>query len=157
MWIVGQSNSSSTSCADSMMLAGTTSGVTTSATSPRPLSFTRPGAQADVLVGNPPWLAYRHMSKMLQTRYQQLAKARGLWAGGRFATHQDLSDLFVTRAVEQYLRPGGRFAFVMPFAVLSRRQYAGFRSGDFTSQDAGIQAVAFDAQRSLRASNHHRF
>ncbi len=110
----------------------------------RPLSFARAGAQADVLIGNPPWLAYRHMSETLQTRYQQLAKARGLWSGGRFATHQDLSDLFVARAVEQYLRLGGRFAFVMPFAVLSRRQYAGFRSGDFTSHDAGVQAVAFE-------------
>ena len=109
----------------------------------RPLSFTRPGGQADVLIGNPPWLAYRHMSKTLQARYQQLAKPRGLWAGGKVATHQDLSDLFVARAIEQYLRPGGRFAFVMPFAVLSRRQYAGFRSGDFASQGAGVQAVAF--------------
>jgi SAM-dependent methyltransferase len=110
----------------------------------RPLSFTRPGAQADALVGNPPWLAYRHMSKDLQTRYQQLAKARGLWSGGKVATHQDLSDLFVARAIEQYLRPGGRFAFVMPFGVLSRRQFAGFRTGDFTSNAEGVQAVAFD-------------
>lgn len=110
----------------------------------RPLSFTRPGAQADVLIGNPPWLAYRHMSKTLQERYQQLAKPRGLWAGGKVSTHQDLSDLFVARAIEQYLRPGGHFAFVMPFAVLSRRQYAGFRSGDFTSQGAGTHAVMFD-------------
>lgn len=109
----------------------------------RPLSFTRPGAQADVLIGNPPWLAYRHMSKTLQERYQQLARPRGLWAGGKVSTHQDLSDLFVARAIEQYLKPGGRFAFVMPFAVLSRRQYEGFRSGDFTSQGAGTQAVSF--------------
>ena len=110
----------------------------------RPLSFTRAGGQADVLLGNPPWLAYRHMSKVLQTRYKQMAKARGLWAGGKVASHQDLASLFVARAVEQYLRPGGRFAFVMPQGVLSRGQHAGFRSGDFTSQDAGIQAVSFE-------------
>lgn len=111
----------------------------------RPLSFTRPGGQADVLVGNPPWLAYRHMPSLLQERYQALSKPRGLWAGGKVATHQDLSDLFVARAVEQYLKPGGRFAFVMPFAVLSRRQYAGFRSGDWASQGGGMQAVQFEA------------
>lgn len=110
----------------------------------RPLSFMRPGAQADVVIGNPPWLAYRHMNKVLQERYEQLAKPRGLWAGGKNSPHQDLSDLFVARAVEHYLRPRGRFAFVMPFAVLSRRQYAGFRSGDFASGGAGVQAVAFD-------------
>jgi len=110
----------------------------------RPISFTRPGSQADVLIGNPPWLAYRHMNATLQERYQRLAKPRGLWAGGKVATQQDLSDLFVARAVEQYLRPGGRFAFVMPYGVLSRRQYAGFRSGDFSSQGGGRQAVSFD-------------
>lgn len=109
----------------------------------RPLSFTRDGAQADVLIGNPPWLAYRHMPKQLQEHYERLAKPRGLWAGGKNATHQDLSDLFVARAVEQYLRPGGAFAFVMPFAVLSRRQYQGFRSGNFASQGAGVNAVEF--------------
>lgn len=110
----------------------------------RPLSFMRPDAQADVLVGNPPWLAFRHMPPVIQERYQDLAKPRGLWAGGKVATHQDLSDLFVARAIEQYLRPSGRFAFVMPFAVLSRRQYAGFRTGDWTSQGGGVHAVAFD-------------
>jgi len=110
----------------------------------RPLSFTRPGHQANVLVGNPPWLAYRHMPSLLQERYQALAKPRRLWAGGKVATHQDLSDLFVARVVEQYLKPGGHFAFVMPFAVLSRRQYAGFRSGHWPS-GAGAHAVQFEA------------
>ncbi len=109
----------------------------------RPLSFTRPAGQADVLVGNPPWLAYRHMPPAIQERYKALAVPRGLWSGGRVATNQDLSDLFVVRAVEQYLRPDGRFAFVMPHAVLSRRQFEGFRTGNFASPGAGVNAVAF--------------
>ena len=100
----------------------------------RPLAFTRPEGRVDVLVGNPPWLAYRHMPEKLQSTYQALAKQRGLWAGGKVATHQDLSDLFVVRSVEQYLKTGGRFAFVMPYAVLSRRQYAGFRSGNWSGK-----------------------
>jgi len=53
-------------------------------------------------------------------------RARGLWASAEVATHQDLSGLFVARAIEQYLRPGGRFAFVMPAAVLSRRQFKSY-------------------------------
>ena len=107
----------------------------------RPLSFTRPGGQVDVLVGNPPWLAYRSMPKQLQTTYRALAEKRGLWAGGKVASHQDLSDLFVSRSVEQYLRPGGRFSFVMPYATLSRRQYAGFRTGDWSRDGAGTRVV----------------
>jgi len=110
----------------------------------RPLSYTRPGGRVDVLVGNPPWLAYRHMPPEIQTRYEAMASARRLWAGGKVATHQDLSDLFVARACEQYLQPTGRFAFVMPFAVLSRRQYQGFRSGDWTPTNGADVTVAFD-------------
>jgi len=107
----------------------------------RPLAFTRADGRADVLVGNPPWLAYRHMTASLQETYRSLAESRGLWAGGKVATHQDLSDLFVARAVEQYLQPEGRFAFVMPFAALSRRQYAGFRTGNWAPK-SGVGAVA---------------
>ena len=103
----------------------------------RPLSFTREDGRVDVLVGNPPWLAYRFMAAKLQATYQGLAEQRGLWAGGRDTANQDLSDLFVARSVEQYLRPDGRFAFVMPYAVLSRFVYAGFRTGNWTPAAGG--------------------
>jgi hypothetical protein len=103
----------------------------------RPLSFARPSRRADLLVGNPPWLRYRSMPKALQDLYRVRAQERGLWIGGGVATHQDLSDLFVVRSIEEYLKPGGRFAFVMPYAVLSRRQFAGFRSGDWSSAGRG--------------------
>jgi hypothetical protein len=102
----------------------------------RPLAFLSDEGQVDVLVGNPPWLAYRSMPRELQRSYRRLAEERGLWSGGKVATHQDLSDLFVVRSVEQYVRPGGRFAFVMPFAVLSRRQFAGFRGGAWEHANA---------------------
>lgn len=103
----------------------------------RPLSFTRPDRRADVLVGNPPWLPYRSMPKELQQLYRALAQQRDLWAGGKVATHQDLSDLFVVRSIEEYLKPGGRFAFVMPYALLSRRQFAGFRTGRWAGAKFG--------------------
>jgi N-6 DNA Methylase len=112
----------------------------------RPLSFMRSDGHADVLVGNPPWLSYRSMPAKLQKTYRRLAEARGLWAGGKVATHQDLSDLFVARSVEQYLRPGGTFAFVMPFAVLSRRQYAGFRTGEWGSEEECVSARLIAAE-----------
>ncbi len=116
----------------------------------RPLAFTRPSGRADVLVGNPPWLAYRHMPAKLQVTYQALAKDRGLWAGGKVATHQDLSDLFVARAVEQYLKPQGRFSFVLPYATLSRRQYAGFRTGDWSGKTVGAYASLDRAEEFAR-------
>lgn len=106
----------------------------------RPLSFMRPDGQVDLLIGNPPWLSYRSMPRKLQRSYQALAKERGLWAGGKVATNQDLSDLFTARSVEQYLKEGGSFAFVLPHGVLSRRQYEGFRSGEWGSEKDGVRA-----------------
>ena len=49
------------------------------------------------------------------------------------STQQDLSPFFVARSIELYLRPDGRFGFVMPLAALSRQTYKGFRAGDFSS------------------------
>jgi N-6 DNA Methylase len=115
----------------------------------RPASFTQPANQVDVLVGNPPWLSYRFMPERMQELYRGMSEARGLWAGGKVSTHQDLSDLFVVRATEQYLRAGGRFGFVMPAAVLSRRQFEGFRRGNY--DNAGVSVgVAFDQPWDLR-------
>lgn len=115
----------------------------------RPLWFTRPENRVDVLVGNPPWLAYRWMSDEMQETYKSLSQDRDMWAGGNVSTHQDLSDLFVERAVEQYLRGAGQFGFVMPAAVLSRRQYEGFRTGNYEVPDSPT-AIAFDTPWDLR-------
>ena len=112
----------------------------------RPLSFTRPEGHVDILVGNPPWLSYRVMPKKMQTAYRTLSEERGLWAGGTVATNQDLSDLFVARAVEQYLKPMGSFTFVMPFAVLSRRQYSGFRTGNWSGKEVVVKAELSGAE-----------
>jgi SAM-dependent methyltransferase len=73
----------------------------------RPMWLSRLGNRVDVLVGNPPWLAYRHMTADMQVTFQQMSRSRGLWHGKEVATQQDLSGLFVARAVEQYLSTGG--------------------------------------------------
>lgn len=95
----------------------------------RPLWLAQPEHRVDVLVGNPPWLAYRYMPRAMQASFRDLSDKRNLWAGATVATHQDLSALFVVRSIELYLKQNGRFGFVMPLAALSRRQFAGFRAG----------------------------
>jgi SAM-dependent methyltransferase len=97
----------------------------------RPLWLAQPDHRVNVLVGNPPWLAYRYMPPVMQAAFKELSDNRNLWAGATVATHQDLSALFVVRCIELYLRSGGRFGFVMPLAALSRRQFAGFRAGRY--------------------------
>jgi len=95
----------------------------------RPLWLTRPANHVDRLVGNPPWLAYSHMTVQMKKDFKARSAGRGLWPGGVTARNQDLASYFLVRCAELYLKPGGRFAMVMPAAVLTRQQYAPFRTG----------------------------
>jgi SAM-dependent methyltransferase len=109
----------------------------------RPVWHARPENRVDVLVGNPPWLSYRFMPADMQATFRKMTSERGMWAGASVATHQDLSALFVARAAELYLRPGGRFGFVMPLATLTRRQFEGFRKAEFRTP-LSKTVLAFD-------------
>jgi Eco57I restriction-modification methylase len=98
-----------------------------------PLALSFGAGWANVVVGNPPWVAFRHMSADLQKRFRELAKGERVHVGSKFATQNDLAALFTVRAASLYLRSGGRIAFVLPFAALTRGQFEKFRSGSFTS------------------------
>ena len=123
----------------------------------RPAWLAREENRRTVLVGNPPWLAYRYMTEAMKEVFQLMAKERKLWAGGNVATHQDLADLFVARSVEQYLAPNGRFGFVMPAGVLTRRQSKGFRSGVFPLTKGDRTLVAFDTAWDISPISHRFF
>lgn len=105
----------------------------------RPMWMARSDGKVDVLIGNPPWLAYSEMTAAMQQAFKIRCEERSLWVGLKVATKQDLSGYFVARASELYLRPGGKFAFVMPHATLSRQAYAPFRTGRL-----GINRLAFE-------------
>jgi hypothetical protein len=100
----------------------------------RPLYLSADDRRADVVVGNPPWLAFRYMSADLQKRFRDLAKGEGIYVGGKLATQNDLSGLFFARSVALYLKVGGRIAFVMPLAAMSRGQFERFRTGNFDTK-----------------------
>ena len=97
----------------------------------RPLAFSAGGGWANVVLGNPPWVAFRHMSDDLQKRFNELAKGAGVHVGGKLATQNDLCALFTARSASLYLRGAGRLAFVLPLAALSRGQFERLRSGSF--------------------------
>lgn len=122
----------------------------------RPIWLSSEDQRVDVVIGNPPWLSYRFMTDEFQERFRAQCEERGLWAGGRLATHQDLSGLFFARAVELYLKAEGRIAFVMPHAALTRQQFAGFRTGNYRRRGGNkrrpadpIARVAFEQVWSL--------
>ena len=106
----------------------------------RPLWLSREAQRADLVIGNPPWVAYRHLSADMKPRMKDACRDVGLWVGGNLATQQDLSALFWARAAERYLRLGGTIAFVLPYAALNRPAYEGLRRGTFGG--ATVQIVA---------------
>ena len=59
----------------------------------RPVALSR--RKVDVIVGNPPWLNYNQTVSTLRTELERQSRSiYGIWAGGRYATHQDVAGLF---------------------------------------------------------------
>ena len=98
----------------------------------RPLWLSSEGQRSDVVIGNPPWLAYRHMRGHFQTTFKAEARSADVWWPERGTSANDLSAYFFLRSALLYMRTTGRIALVMPYATLSRRAYKKFRTGAVT-------------------------
>lgn len=122
----------------------------------RPVWLSRLENRVDVLVGNPPWLSYRNMPAEMQEIFRTMSQDRGLWHGNTVAPHQDLSGLFVARAIQQYLNPAGTFGFVLPNPALDRGYFAGFRTGHYPDPTE-VTTVAFTGSWDLRRIRPHFF
>jgi hypothetical protein len=96
----------------------------------RPVWLSREEQRADVLVGNPPWIAYRHLSADMKEALREGLLGYKGGVGGNLATQQDMCALFWARCVDRYLRPGGAIGFVLPYAVLNATAFAGLRGGE---------------------------
>lgn len=118
----------------------------------RPEWLSREENRVDALIGNPPWLSYRHMTSEMQSRFKEMAQERGFWSNETTATHQDLAGLFVARAAERYLKDGGALGFVVPNSVIDRDYWSGFRSGAFSGAN-----VRFTDPWDLRRIRPHLF
>ena len=98
----------------------------------RPVVLAR--RKVDVIIGNPPWLNYNSTVSTLRRALESLSKNQyGIWAGGRYATHQDVAGLFFARCVDLYLKDGGVIGMVMPHSALQTGQYSKWRSGKWLS------------------------
>ena len=94
----------------------------------RPVALSR--RKVDIIVGNPPWLNYNQTANTLRTELRRLStEVYGIWAGGRYATHQDVAGLFFARCTDLYLNDGGVIGMVMPHSALQTGQYTKWRSG----------------------------
>ena len=102
----------------------------------RPVALSR--SKVDVIIGNPPWLNYNQTVSTLRTELERQSKdIYGIWAGGQYATHQDVAGLFFARGVDLYLKDGGVIGMVMPHSALQAGQYAKWRTGKWQAKANG--------------------
>lgn len=102
----------------------------------RPIWLSQKDQKVDVVIGNPPWLSYRFMDADYQTIFRRECQSFGIWHG-QVAQQQDLSAYFFVRCIELYLRDDGSVAFIMPYAAMTRRQFARFRKGLYGAAQKG--------------------
>ena len=108
----------------------------------RPVALAK--QKVHVIVGNPPWLNYNKTKSALRTALERQSKNDyGIWAGGRYASNQDVAGLFFTRCVDLYLRDGGVVGMVMPHSALQAGQYAKWRTGAWWGKSNGRVSVNF--------------
>ena len=91
-----------------------------------------------MIVGNPPWINYNQTVSTLRDELERQSKdLYGIWAGGRYATHQDVAGLFFARSVDLYLKDGGVIGMVMPHSALQTGQHAKWRTGAWRAKPIG--------------------
>jgi len=86
----------------------------------------------DLIVGNPPWLAYRYVERSDYQKFlkTQITKEYGLVSGrAELITHLELGTLFLVRSAEFYLKPEGKIGFVLPKSIFSADQHDALRRG----------------------------
>ena len=102
----------------------------------RPVALSR--RKVDVIVGNPPWINYNQTVSTLRAELERQSKdLYGIWAGGRYATHQDVAGLFFAGSVDLYLKDGGVIGMVMPHSALQTGQHAKWRTGEWRAKPIG--------------------
>ncbi len=82
--------------------------------------------QFDIIVGNPPWVAYRYVT---DPEYQKEIKLRAVETykiaprSQELFTQMELATVFLAHSMQTFARPGGKLAFVMPRAILTADQH----------------------------------
>lgn len=87
--------------------------------------------KVDVIVGNPPWLSFHDIAEeAYKARIKELTSKYGLLDHSKrnLFTQMDTSTLFFAHCKEEFLKPGGKIAFVMPkTTILPAKQHVGFQ------------------------------
>jgi hypothetical protein len=116
----------------------------------RPIWLSGESRKADVIVGNPPWVAYNRMVSTTQATFKARMEEAGLWGGTTTVAAFDLCAYFFARALHLYGRRDAEIAFVLPYAAMYKKPYAKLRGGTYV-MGAGKEYFAFTGGWTLRS------
>lgn len=89
------------------------------------------GDKFDFVVGNPPWIAWKSMSKSYREGTLEVWQSYGIFEKNAYdkkTTHDDFGMAVTYVAVDQYLKTGGEMVFLLPASFLkSTKGGEGFR------------------------------
>ena len=95
--------------------------------------------KVDVIVGNPPWWRHSDSADIVRDELRNLGeRTYGIWAGCEDSPHQDVATLFFCRAVDLYLKDGGRIGMALPHSALRAGPHFKWRNGRWGDGAGGV-------------------
>ncbi len=100
------------------------------------------GSKFDFVVGNPPWIAWKSMSKSYREGTLAIWQSYGIFEKNAYdkkTTHDDFGMAVTYVALDQYLKTGGRMVFLLPASFLkSTKGGEGFRKFEIVRKNQNI-------------------
>ncbi|MCM1114142.1 MAG: N-6 DNA methylase [Clostridium sp.] len=94
------------------------------------------GNKFDYVIGNPPWIAWKSMSKSYREGTLEIWKSYGIFEKNAYdkkTTHDDFGMAVTYVAVDRYLKKNGNMVFLLPASFLkSTKGGEGFRKFEIT-------------------------
>ncbi len=101
------------------------------------------GNKFDYVVGNPPWIAWKSMSKSYRDKTLTIWQSYGIFEKNAYdkkTTHDDFGMAFTYVAIDQYLKNGGTMVFLLPASFLkSTKGGDGFRKFEIIRNNQNVQ------------------
>lgn len=100
------------------------------------------GNKFDYVVGNPPWIAWKSMSKSYREGTLEIWKSYGIFEKNAYdkkTTHDDFGMAVTYVAIDKYLKSNGHMVFLLPVSFLkSTKGGEGFRKLSITRFEQNI-------------------
>lgn len=116
------------------------------------------GNKFDYVVGNPPWIAWKSMSKSYREGTLEIWKSYGIFEKNAYdkkTTHDDFGMAVTYVAIDKYLKENGNMVFLLPASFLkSTKGGEGFRKFSITRNK---QDIPFAVERVDDFSNVNLF